>query len=180
MAHKAIVNVAGQELKALEFLVGFKQAYDSEGKPASGVMLGDFYLIFEGGTDLFFEWLVDAKRLENGSIKTYRDDQDSVFLSYDFENAFVTDVSESFYENVGGIQNQFNQVSSAEDLSEDLVEFGYQHDRLSKKDSAIQLNMWKRVRKFQERAKMPYCLFITMSCEKITLYDATYDNKWGK
>ncbi|MCY7352986.1 MAG: hypothetical protein LH606_20405 [Cytophagaceae bacterium] len=180
MAHKAIVSVAGQELKALEFLVAFKQAFDDEGNPASGVMLGDFYLIFDGGSDLFFEWLVDATRFENGTIKTYRDSQDSVFLTYEFENAFVTDVSESFYDNTSRVQNQFNQISSAEDLSDDIIEFGYSHKRLNQQQVSVQVNMWKRVRKFQERTQIPYCLFITMSCEKIKLYDATYDNKWGK
>ncbi|MGA0560239.1 type VI secretion system tube protein TssD [Larkinella sp. VNQ87] len=177
MAHKAIITIAQQDMLALEFLVSFKQAVNNQGKPASGVYLGDFYLILEGGSDFFFEWLVDEDRLEKGTIKTYHNDQ--AFLTYDFENAFVTDVSESYFDNTGAIKTQFNQVSAAEDLSEDAYEYGYNASRLNKQDNVLVRNMWKRVRKFQERTGIPYCLFVTMSCEKIKLRDIPLDNEWG-
>ncbi|GAA4395392.1 hypothetical protein GCM10023187_02200 [Nibrella viscosa] len=178
MAHKAILSVAGQEIKALEFMVSFKQAYSQNGQPASGVYLGDFYLIADGGTDFFFEWLADEDRYENGTIKTYREDQDSVFLTYEFENAFITDVSESFYDNSGGIKTQFNQVSSAEDLSDDAYDYGYLNVRQTKQENVLVRNMWKRVRHFQERTGIPYCVFVTISCEKVKLRDALLDNQW--
>lgn len=178
MAHKATLTIAGQEIKALEFLVSFKQASNQKGLPASDVMLGDFYLITEGGSDFFFEWLADEDRLESGTIQTYRNDQDSVFLTYEFENAFVTDVSESFYDDHGNIQNKFNRISSAEDLTDDSYEYGYNLTRLSRQESVLVRNMWKRVRQFQERTNMAYVLFITLSCEKIKLRDIPLDNQW--
>ncbi|GAB2556294.1 type VI secretion system tube protein TssD [Spirosoma areae] len=179
MAHKAILTIGGQEIEALEFLVSFKQAMNNQGNPASGVYLGDFYLIAEGGSDFFFEWLVDEDRTENGTIKTYRNNQPSVFLTYEFENAFVTDVSESYYDNTGALKTQFNQVSSAEDLSEDAYEYGYNASRLNRQDNTLVRNMWKRVRQFQERTGNAYCLFVTMSCEKIKLRDVPHDNQWS-
>ena len=178
MAQKAILTISGQDITALEFLVAFKQARDDQGKPASSVSLGDFYMILEGGTDLFFEWLVDKTRFENGTIKTYRDDQDSVFLTYEFENAFVTDVSESYYENVGNLSTGYNRVSSAEDMSDDILNFQYQHYRFGRQDNVALQNMWNRVRKYQERTGAPYCLFIAMSCEKLKIQDRLHDNKW--
>ncbi|GAB3318792.1 hypothetical protein GCM10027299_10730 [Larkinella ripae] len=178
MAHKAIITIGGQELEALEFMVSFKQAANRRGQPASKVYLGDFYLILEGGSDFFFEWLVDEDRMESGHIKTYRNGQPNVFLTYEFENAFVTDVSESYYDNRGQLKTQFNQVSSAEDLSEDAYEFGYSSSRLTKQDNVLIKNMWKRVRQFQERTGNAYCLFVTMSCEKVKLRDVPFNNAW--
>lgn len=180
MAHKAILSIAGQEIKVLEFMVAIKQASDDQGKPASKVMLGDFYMIVDGGPDFFFEWLVDKDRMEDGTIKTYRNNQDSVFLTYEFEKAFVTDVSESYYDNSGNLKTQFNQVTSAEDLSDDAYDFGYNATRLNRESNILVRNMWKRVRQFQERTDIPYCLFITMSCEKIKLRDVPLDNEWSK
>lgn len=178
MPHKAILTISGQEIKALEFAVSFKQARDDEGKPASNVTLGDFYLIMDGGTDLFFEWLVDKTRYEDGTIKTYREGQDSVFLTYTFKKAFVTDVSESYYANVGNMSTSFNRVSSSEDLSDDVIDFNYQGYRLGRKDNVILKNMWNRVRKYQERTNTPYCLFVSMSCEKLNIQDAMHDGNW--
>lgn len=177
MAHKAVLTVAGQDIPVLEFLVSFKQASNHLGLPASDTMLGDFYLIVEGGSDFFFEWMADEDRLENGIIQTYRNNQPSVFLRYEFESAFITDVSESFYDDDGGNQNQFNRISSSEDLSDDSYEYGYNSTRLSK-ESVLVRNMWKRVRQFQARTNMTYCVFVTLSCEKIKLRDVQLDNQW--
>ncbi|GAB4024282.1 type VI secretion system tube protein TssD [Spirosoma gilvum] len=179
MAHKAILSVSGEDIPVLEFSVAFKQSRDDQGKPASGVKLGDFYLIMEGGTDLFFEWMIDKTRFESGTIKTYRDDQDSVMLTYEFENAFVTDVSESFYENVGNPNVSYKRVSSGEDLSDDVIDYQYRGFRLGRKDNTLLQNMWSRVRKFQERTNNPYCLFVTMSCEKLKIQDTQFENKWN-
>lgn len=178
MAYKALLTVGGQEIKALEFMVALKQASNRKGLPASDVMLGDFYLIAEGGSDFFLEWMAHEDRLENGTIKTYRNDQDSVFLTYEFEKAFVTDVSESFYDDHGLVQNKFNRISSAEDLTDDVYEFGYDMTRMNRQNNILVRNMWKRVRQFQERTNMTYCLFITLSCEKLKLRDIPLDNQW--
>ncbi|MCY7352597.1 MAG: hypothetical protein LH606_18395, partial [Cytophagaceae bacterium] len=84
MTNKAILSVCGRDFKVLEFHIDLSQQSDNQGRPASGVFLGDFFFILQGGSDLFFEWISEPNRMESGVLKTYRFDQDSTFVEYSF------------------------------------------------------------------------------------------------
>lgn len=179
MAFDATLSVAGNDIPIYEFHFGFRQANDNQGRPASGVFTGDIYLILEGGNDLFFEWICDQTRMESGKIKIKRDDQDSTFVEYSFEKAFVTDVSETFIDMSGG-QNEFNSVSIMED---DASLYGMMvYNRIRGRDTDAQplLSAYNTARDFQRRTGTSYCLFFSLSCEKIRVRDIEHNNQWGK
>ncbi|MBC7891985.1 MAG: hypothetical protein H7Y12_07240 [Sphingobacteriaceae bacterium] len=179
MANKATLSVAGHEFNVLEFTINFKQKYDNQGKPASGVFLGDFYLILGAGNDLFFEWLTDQSRMESGTIKTYRTDQDSTFVEYSFEQAFLTSILESHFEDGDWLQNQYNQVGSQENQS-DFIEANMNQIRgESNSDTHILTSQRNTLQQFQRRTGNSYCLFVSVSCEKVKVRDVEHDNKWG-
>jgi hypothetical protein len=178
MANKATLNVAGEEFSVLEFSLSLKQKYNTQGKPASGVYLGDFYVILEAGNDFFFEWQAEYTRMESGKITTYRTDQDSKFIEYSFEQGFVTTVLESFYADEG-LGNTFNQIGSTEDVSSATFEYVTNMLNSEKDPEATNLNSQRNmVREFQKRTGIPYCLFVTLSSEKLKIRDVDHDNKW--
>ncbi len=179
MANKATLSVAGQEFEVFEFHINFTQKYDNQGKPASGVFLGDFFMILSAGNDLFFEWLTDQYRMESGTIKTFRTDQDSTFVEYSFEQAFLTSVLESHFEDGDWLQNQYNQVGSLENRS-DIIDTNMNQIRGEANSEMHVLNSQRNlVQQFQRRTGNSYCLFVSLSCEKVKVRDVEHDNKWG-
>lgn len=179
MAYKATLSVAGNEVDVYEFYVSLQQANDNRGRPASGVFTGDIFMILEGGNDLFFEWLCDQTRMESGKITTKQTDQDSTFVEYAFEKSFLTDISESFYDDGGGLQNQFNDVSVNEDGSNMNMIFA---NRIRGRDSDTYFyrNAHVKVRDFQRRTRTAYCTYFSLSCEKIRIRDVEHNNVWGR
>ncbi len=178
MANKATLSVANEEFNVLEFTLTLQQKHDNQGQPASGVYLGDFALILEAGNELFFNWQTDQTRMEDGDITIFRTDQDSKFITYSFEKAFVTSLLESYYAN-DDLTNVYNQVGTVEDLGGALlnaVMAGFNNQDQYTTNLISQRNA---VREFQKRTGNAYCLFVSLSCEKITIRDVEQDNKWG-
>jgi|GEM_PF-2564154 len=181
MTSKAILSVCGRDFKVLEFSIDLLQQSDNQGRPASGVFLGDFFLILQGGSDLFFEWISEPTRLESGVLKTYRFDQDSTFVEYSFTQAYLTTILENYFQ-VGAMQNLFNQVSMDDDTDED---FGRWVKAVTNtKSNEVGINpldkSLEKTRKFQQRTGIPYVLMITLSCENISIRDIEHKNKWGR
>lgn len=178
MANKATLAIAGEEFSVLEFSLTLKQKYNNQGKPASGVYLGDFYLILVAGSDFFFEWQADQTRMESGKITTYQTDQDAKFIEYAFEKGFITSVLESFYADQG-LSNTFNQIGAAEDISG--ITFEHTMNQLHEATDpdlaniSAQRNM---VRDFQKRTGIAYCMFVTLSSEKLKIRDVEHNNVW--
>lgn len=179
MANKASLSIAGEEFNVLEFSLGLQQKHDNQGKPASGVYLGDFTLILEAGNDLFFNWQADQTRLESGKITIYRSDQDSKFIEYAFEKSFVTSVLESYYAN-DSLTNIYNQIGSVEDLGNAL--FTEVMGGMNQERNPEVLNLIAQrnaISEFQKRTGNSYCMYVTLSCEKIKIRDVDHDNKWA-
>lgn len=179
MAYEAILSVAGNDIPLYEFSVSLTQANDNQGKPASGVFTGDIFMIVEGGNDLFFEWLCDQTRMESGKIKTKQTDQDSTFVEYSFEKAFLTDVSESYIDQGGG-RNEYNQVSTSEDDRGNLGMLIYNQTRDKDPNFLPLMSAYNKTRDLQRRTANAYCTFFSLSCEKIRIRDVEHDNQWGR
>ncbi|GAB4021326.1 hypothetical protein GCM10028808_65770 [Spirosoma migulaei] len=178
MANKATLNVSGEEFTVLEFSLSLKQKYNAQGKPASGVYLGDFYMVLTAESDFFFEWLADNTRMESGKITTYQSDQDAKFIEYAFEKGFVTSVLESFHAE-DPLGNTFNQIGSIEDVSSTTFEQAMNVLNDAKDPDVTYFNSQRNMlRDFQKRTGTPYCLFVTMSSEKLRIRDVEHDNKW--
>jgi hypothetical protein len=179
MAYEALLSVAGNDVKVFEFSVSLHQAVDNEGKPASGVFTGDIFLIVEGGNDVFFEWLCDQTRMESGNLKTKQTDQESTFVEYAFEKAFLTDIGESFIDDGGGFQNEFNRVTNEEnDNNQGLILMNRIRGR--ELDYNPLMSAYSKARGFQRRTANSYVLFFSLSCEKIRVRDIEHNNQWGK
>ncbi|MCY7352984.1 MAG: hypothetical protein LH606_20395 [Cytophagaceae bacterium] len=181
MTNKAILSVCGRDFKVLEFHIDLFQQSDNQGRPASGVFLGDFFFILQGGSDLFFEWISEPNRMESGVLKTYRFDQDSTFVEYSFTQSYLTTILENYF-HIDTMQNSFNQVSTIDDTDEN---FGRWVKVITNtKSNEIGINPLDsslgKTRKFQQRTGIPYVLMITLSCENITIRDIEHKNKWGK
>ncbi|GAB2790110.1 hypothetical protein GCM10027275_38720 [Rhabdobacter roseus] len=179
MANKATLSIAGEEFSVLEFSLSLKQKYNAQGKPASGVYLGDFYLILNAGSDFFFEWQTEHTRMESGKITTYRTDQDSKFIEYAFEQGFITSILESFYADEG-LANTFNQIGTTEDVSSVMFEYGMNVLNDAKDPEVTVLKAQRNmVRDFQKRTGIAYCMFISLSSEKLKIRDIDHDNMWS-
>ncbi|MGA0560241.1 type VI secretion system tube protein TssD [Larkinella sp. VNQ87] len=182
MPRKAILSVCGRDFKLLEFNVSLVQKINNQGKPASGVYLGDFYFLMPGGNDVFFDWLSDPERMESGIVKVYYNKAQSPFVEYSFVKGFVTTILENYYEN-DQADNSFNRVSTSEDLSENF-EFWTNVVSLNKQatgDSATAhalSNSVGKTRQFQQRTGIAHVLMVTMSCEQITIRNLMHDNMW--
>ncbi|GAB2556311.1 type VI secretion system tube protein TssD [Spirosoma areae] len=184
MAKKAILSVSGSDFKLLEFNISLMQKINNQGKPASGVYLGDFYLIMPGGSDLFFDWLSDPERMESGVIKIFYTKSQSPFVEYAFVKGYVTTVLENFYEN-DQTSNTFNRVSTSEDSSENF-EFWTNMISLNKQsggqDAAAHAltNSVAKTRQFQQRTGIAHVLMVTFSCEQVTIRSIEHNNEWAK
>ncbi|MBD2701065.1 hypothetical protein IC229_10500 [Spirosoma sp. BT702] len=178
MAYDATLSVAGNDIPVFEFYISLSQGHDNQGKPASSVFTGDIFIIAEGGNDLFFEWVCDQTRMESGKLKVMQTDQQSTFVEYAFEKAFVTDISESFvYSN--DIQNEFNRVSVDEGES-NLGMLVYNQAREKAGDFQPLMSAYRKTRDFQRRTGNAFCIFFSLSCEKIRIRDIEHQNLWGK
>ena len=185
MATKATLSVCGRDFSVLEFNITLMQQSDNQGRPASGVFLGDFYFILRAGSDVFFEWISEPTRMESGVLKTYKLAQDdTTFVEYSFVQGYVTTILENYYYD-DGISNAFNSVSEIEDSSEDFQSWaravGFQReDDNSNMGAHVLGNSIAKTREFQQRTGIPYVLMITMSCEKVTIRDIEHQNQWGR
>ncbi len=179
MARRAILSVAGQDFKLLEFSINLSQKISPQGKPASGVFLGDFYLILPGGNDLFFEWLSDPTRMESGKVKIFYNKATSPQIEYSFVQGFVTTILENLYDNEG-IGNAFNQVSTQEDSSENFELWTNMASMKFRADQGAHAlaNSVAKTRQFQQRTGISYVLMVTLSCEQVTIRNLQHDNKW--
>ncbi|GAB3318798.1 hypothetical protein GCM10027299_10750 [Larkinella ripae] len=183
MPRKAVLSVAGQDFRLLEFNISLGQKINNQGKPASGVYLGDFYFILEGGTDLFFEWLSDPERMESGIVKVYYN-QATPFVEYSFVQAYVTTILDNTYENMES-GNSYNSVSSVEDMSEKF-EFWTNLISLTAKERGdavaghALMNSVARTRQFQQRTGFYHVLMVTLACEQVTIRNVTHNNEWTK
>lgn len=183
MPRKAILSVCGQDFKLLEFNVSLAQKINNQGKPASGVYLGDFYLIIEGGPDLFFDWLSDPERMESGAIKVYFN-KDTPFVEYSFVQAFVTTILDTI-QSPSGMDNSFNHLSTLEDQSENfefwtnLISLGPKERGEGASGHAL-MNSVAKTREFQQRTGQGHLLMVTMSCEQVTVRNVTHNNEWTK
>lgn len=179
MAKQAVLSVCGEDFNLLEFNINLRQKVNNLGKPASGVFLGDFYFIIEGGTDIFFDWISNPTRMESGSIKVYYKKGESPFVEYTFVQGFVTTILENLYDNEG-IENAFNSISIAEDSSEsfelwtNLEGTGFKSGDLGH----LLTNTVAKTRQFQQRTGIDYVLMITLSCEEVQIRKITHKNEW--
>lgn len=179
MAKQAILSVCGEDFDLLEFNINLRQKINNLGKPASGVFLGDFYCIIEGGSDIFFDWISEPTRMESGSIKVYYKKGESPFVEYTFVQGFLTTILENLYDNEG-IENTFNSISTAEDSSEN---FELWTNSASAGSGAFELshvlsNTVAKTRQFQQRTGIDYVLMITLSCEQVQIRNIPHKNEW--
>ncbi|GAA4395385.1 hypothetical protein GCM10023187_02180 [Nibrella viscosa] len=178
----ATLSVCGRDFKVLEFNINLAQKTDNQGRPASGVFLGDFYLILEGGSDVFFEWLCEPTRMESGILKVKYKKAASHYVEYSFVQAFVTTILENLYD-VPPIGNSFNQVSTIEDSSEEFEVWtnvtSMKKEFKTDTGTHILANSVTKTRQFQQRTGIPYVLMVTLSCERITIRDVEHNNQWS-
>ncbi len=181
MASKAILSVCGQDFKVLEFSINLLQKIDNQGRPGSGVFMGDFYMVLPGGPDLFFEWISEPTRMESGIVKTYRFDQDSTFVEYSFTQGFLTTMLEDYHYS-DFMQNQFNQVSVDEEADEEFGTWTKAVTGIKPNDLGINVldESLRKTRKLQQRTGIPYVLMLTLSCDTITIRDIEHKNNWGR
>ncbi|GAB4024277.1 type VI secretion system tube protein TssD [Spirosoma gilvum] len=185
MANKAILSVCGRDFNVLEFKVSLYQQTNNEGKPASGVFFGDFFMIIRGGNDTFFEWISEPTRMESGVLKTFRADQDNTpFVEYSFVQGFLSSILENYYY-TADMQNSFNTVSDIESDGEDfelwINAVTFQRDNGESDIGAHVLgNSIAKTRTFQKRTGISYVLMISMSCMQITIRDVDHKNQWGR
>ncbi|QDK80686.1 hypothetical protein EXU85_19570 [Spirosoma sp. KCTC 42546] len=185
MANKAILSVCGRDFNVLEFKVTLYQQTTNQGRPASGVFFGDFFMLIRGGNDTFFEWISDPTRMESGVLKTFKADQtDSPFVEYSFVQGFLDSILENYYYDAD-MQNSFNTVSDIESSGEDFELWtkavAFQRDSGESDIGAHILgNSIAKTRAFQKRTGISYVLMISMSCMQITIRDVDHKNQWGR
>jgi hypothetical protein len=97
MAFKATITLDGTEYRLLHCSFSLGQNTDyTTGKPTSDVMGGQVNAEFESTKDTTaFKMMIDPNKKFAGSIKFFKQDEDSPMKELKFEDAFLTGYSES-------------------------------------------------------------------------------------
>lgn len=117
MAHKVILKAAGKELNVLGVNFGIVQNVDAHGKPSSQKSAGEINVTVRAlGDTTFAEMAIDSFRRESGSIEYFKADSDSVQMTLEFKNAYVTKFK-SNYNSTDDTPHTESFTFSAEEIS---------------------------------------------------------------
>jgi hypothetical protein len=98
MSFQAILKVGGKEIELLTCNYSFGQTTNERGMPSSDVFAGGISMTFEATDDdtSLLEWMVDPRKVLDGSIVFKRINDESTFKEVKFEKAYCISFSESF------------------------------------------------------------------------------------
>jgi type VI secretion system TssD-like protein len=157
MPFKATLKIDENSYTVLELSSTLEQNYDKRGKPVSGVKGGLIQLLIEGtADDTFASWITHPETQKDGTITIDPDDPKSKFKKYEFKNAYMTRLNESFI------------------VDPDVALQGRILPSFIEREQEVREKLFF----FQTRTQMSYVMYCEISAEKITIDGVDHDNKW--